>query len=260
MNQIRLALIGLMCCFGCSLCIGDCPLDHYRIGCNADGIAGTADDVQLFVDCSQIYRHSDPSHSSNPTWLFWHYPMYYSAMYSRYQIGEPGFDVITDDSSRQLVGAANSDYCLWIECVRVRTGLTARNTGYGITLQQPGDRFCHSTMPESHIHLQYRLSAPAGQTISTPYWITYRVVDSLGKYEASEEFTLVFFADPLPGDVVVDGTVDGNDLMRLADYWLAAGSGYENDFYQRTDINRDGIVNLNDMAELGRYWLMHLTL
>ena len=48
--------------------------------------------------------------------------------------------------------------------------------------------------------------------------------------------------------------------MRLADYWLAAGSGYENDFYQRTDINRDGIVNLNDMAELGRYWLMHLTL
>lgn len=260
MIAIRLVLTGLIGCLGYSLCVGDCPLDHYRIGCNADGVAGTADDDQLFVECSQIYRHSDPNHSSDPTWLFWHYPMYYSAMYSRYQIGEPGFDIITDDTARHLVGTANRDYCLWVECVRIRSGLTARNPSYGILFQQPGDRFCHSTMPESHIHLQYRLSTPSGQSIHTPYWITYRIVDSLGKYEASEEFTLVFFADPLPGDVVVDGTVDGGDLMRLADYWLADDGGYHNDFYQRTDINRDGIVNLNDMAEACRYWLMSLNL
>jgi len=260
MIAIRLVLTGLIGCLGYSLCVGDCPLDHYRIGCNADGVAGTADDDQLFVECSQIYRHSDPNHSSDPTWLFWHYPMYYSAMYSRYQIGEPGFDIITDDTARHLVGTANRDYCLWVECVRIRSGLTARNPSYGILFQQPGDRFCHSTMPESHIHLQYRLSTPSGQPIHTPYWITYRIVDSLGKYEASEEFTLVFFADPLTGDVVVDGTVDGGDLMRLADYWLADDGGYHNDFYQRTDINRDGIVNLNDMAEAGRYWLMSLNL
>jgi hypothetical protein len=72
----------------------DCPLDHLLIGCNPDGVTGTDDDMKLFVDCTMKYRHSDPNNSGEATWLNWYYPLYYNERYNRYQIDEPGFDLI----------------------------------------------------------------------------------------------------------------------------------------------------------------------
>jgi Dockerin type I domain len=234
------------------LVVADCPLDHYSIGINADGITGTEDDNRLFVDCSQIYRHSDPDNSSDETWLYRHYPMYYSAIYNRYQIGEPGFDEIGNDPNRQLQGTANIDYQIYVECVSVRTGLSARNTTYGIVLDSAGDMFCHSVLSDPHIHLQYRVGAPLADG---PYWITYRVFDAMGRYETSQEFTLVFIEDPAAGDVIVDGAVNLSDLQRWLDYWLLENGNNANDYYNRCDINRDRRVNLIDFAILAQNWM-----
>jgi hypothetical protein len=234
------------------VCAAGCPLDHYQIGINADGIAGTDDDDRLFVDCSQIYRHSDPDNSGGQTWLYWHYPLYYNERYNRYQIGEPGFDLIYNDPNRQLQGTANTDYQLYVECVSLRTGLSARNTTLGVLLDSVGDRFCHSTFTDPHIHLEYRAGAPLADE---PYWITYRIYDAKGRYEATNHFTLIFIKDPIDGDVVVDGTVNISDLQFWLDYWLLDEGGYDNDFYYRCDINRDGQVNLIDFAMLAENWL-----
>jgi hypothetical protein len=248
--KINVLCIGLFCAVG--IAVADCPLDHYLIGVNADGIDGTADDNQLFVDCSQIYRHSDPDNSGGATWQYWHYPLYYNERYNRYQIGEPGFDVIADGSARQLSGTAGVDYQIWIECTAIRTGLSARNIDYGIVLDSTGESFCHSSLSDTHIHLSYRVASPLSDG---PYWITYRIYDAFGAYDASDEFTLVFIEDPATGDVVVDGTVDLSDLERWLDYWLREDGGYGNDFYYRCDINRNGWVDLGDFAMLAVNWL-----
>lgn len=235
-----------------SFAFAECPLDHYRIGINADGIAGTDDDKRLFVDCSHIYRHSDPDNSGGETWLYRHYPLYYSAIYNRYQIGEPGFDVIRNDPNRQLQGTANVDYQLYVECVSLRTGLSARNTTYGVLLDSAADQFCHSVLTDPHIHLQYRVSAPL---FDGPYWITFRIFDTMSRYEASEKFSLVFIEDPADGDLFIDGTVNLSDLQRWLDYWLLENASKTNDFYNRCDINRDGSVNLTDFTLLAENWL-----
>jgi len=114
----------------------DCPLDHLKIGCNPDGVWGTPDDNRLFVDCAQKYRHSDPSSPSDPAWLHWHYPMYYNVRYNRYEIGEPGFDLLCEDEdpNRALVGTPNVDFRIVIECVSIRSGFSARNATLGILL------------------------------------------------------------------------------------------------------------------------------
>jgi hypothetical protein len=240
------------------VCAAGCPLDHYQIGINADGIAGTEDDNRLFVDCSQIYRHSDPNNSGGQTWLHWHYPMYFNERLIRYQIGEPGFDVIRNDPNQndpnqQLQGIANVDYQLYVECVSLRTGFSARNTTLGVLLDSIGDRFCQSTLTDPHIHLEYRAASPLA---NEPYWITYRIVDDKGLYETSEDFTLIFIKDPLDGDMVVDGTVNLLDLQYWLDYWLGDNGGRYNDFYNRSDINRDGHVNLIDFSMLAENWLI----
>ena len=230
-----------------------CFLDHFEVGCNPDGIFGTADDNDLFVDCSQIYRHSDPAHNADPTWLYWHYPLYYSMIYRDYNIGEPGFDTIkADDPNHCLVGTPLVDYNLIIECVSITPGLKAKYTDStpNFTLQAPGDWFSHSVYADPHLHIKYRTP-----TIDTLYWITLRIYDALGKYQPSDNFTVVFVKDPLDGDLVVDGVVDGNDLAQFCESWLLDAGSRRNDFYQRADINRDGAVNITDFVLLARNWL-----
>jgi len=61
-----------------AIAVADCPLDHLLIGCNPDGVAGTDDDMKLFVDCTMKYRHSDPNNSDQASWLNWYYPLYYN--------------------------------------------------------------------------------------------------------------------------------------------------------------------------------------
>jgi hypothetical protein len=230
-----------------------CPLDHFEIGRNPDGIFGTADDNDLFVDCSQIYRHSDPAHNQDPTWQYWHYPLYFSVIYGDYYIGEPGFDTLkADDPNHCLVGTRLVDYNIIVECVSITPGLKAKYTDStpNFTLQAPGDSFNHSVYADPHLHMKYR--APNANTL---YWITLRIYDALGKYQPSDEFSIVFVKDPLDGDVVIDGTVNLSDLERWLDYWLLEDGGYNNDFYYRCDMNRDGRVDLCDFAMLAKNWL-----
>ena len=57
----------------------------------------------------------------------------------------------------------------------------------------------------------------------------------------------------LKSDFDYSGTVDSNDLIELADNWLAPG--YVSDSQSPgVDTNRDGIVNFSDYAELAKEW------
>ncbi len=250
--------IVLLLCLVSTYVAADCPLDHLLIGRNADGINGTDDDYQLFVDCTQKYRHSDPNNNSSPTWRYRHYPLYYSPMFKRYQIGEPGFDLIADDPNRKLEGIANVDYKLIIECVSIQQGLSA--VSGSIILDQPGDWFCHSDLPETHVHFQYRVPRPAnGSSLNEMYWITFQVSDAVqdgNRYVSSDPVTIVFVQDPLDGDLVVDGTVDGLDLMELGRFWLSQDANRINDYYEWADSDQDGIVNLKDFKMLAGNWLV----
>ena len=229
-------------------CFADCSYDHLLIGCNQDGIAGTADDDMLFIDCTKKYRHSDPNNPGIATWLNWRYPLYYSPPpYDRYGIGEPGFDVIgTSDPNRQLIGIANVDYRIIIECVSITPGFSARKSTLGILFDQPGDMINHSALSNKHIDLEYRAPSPAGAT--DLQWITYRLYDGLGKYLPSEPFSVVFVKNPLAGDLVIDDVVDIYDLAEFCYYWLRGNSDKSNDYYERADINKDGEVNFIDFT------------
>ncbi|HEV59070.1 MAG TPA: hypothetical protein ENN87_16490 [Phycisphaerales bacterium] len=236
----------------------DCPLDHLLIGCNPDGVWGTADDNRLFLDCTQKYRHSDPEHSGDPTWRNWHYPMYYNARYQRYQIGEPGFDVFpAADPNHALQGVPNLDYRLLIECVSISPGLIA-HTYVGQSIQAPGDTINHSILSDPHLHLQYRLPAPNGVLDPNDMaWVTFRIRDGSDDgalYEPSEPVTIVFLRDPLPGDVVVDGHIGPADLARFVRFWLRPDACRRNDYHERIDANRDGRVDMLDFASLAGSW------
>ncbi|MGD8499996.1 MAG: hypothetical protein PVJ86_05085, partial [Phycisphaerales bacterium] len=134
-----------------------CPLDHLIIGCNPDGVAGTDDDMKLYVDCTDKYRHSDPNRSGDPTWLNWYYPMYYNERYDRYQIDEPGFELIEDnDPNRSLAGTPNVDYGIIIRCLSITPGFVVWNSSLGVIFDGPDDLFDYSRSWDSHLHLQYR--------------------------------------------------------------------------------------------------------
>ena len=252
--NVMIGIVWVLLICGCAS--ASCPLDHLLIGCNRDGVAGTDDDMKLFVDCVHKYRHSDPNHSGDPTWLNWHYPLYYSERYDRYQIGEPGFEVITDDPDLRLSGTADVDYRIMIECVSITSGFAVRNSSLGVTFDEPGDSFNHSSLLDPHLHLQYRAPSPAGGT--DLHWITYRLYDEIAdanQYEPSEAITVVFAAEPAAGDLDVDGIVDAYDFAMLGRYWLLGDGSISNDYYERADANRDGFVDLPDRALLASHWL-----
>lgn len=244
----------LILCGAANFCFADCPLDHFLIGCNFDGVIGTADDNILFVDCTQKYRHSDPDDNGSATWLNWRYPLYYNSRYDRWQIGEPGIDVIkSDDTNRQLAGTANVDYRIIIECVSIKSGFTARETTLGILIDQPGDSVNHSALVDKHLHLEYRAPSLSGGT--DLQWITYQIYDALGKYEPSEPVSVVFVKDPPAGDLAIDGVVDIYDLAEFCHYWLADEGSIYNDYYERADANKNGKVDFADFALLAENWL-----
>jgi len=262
-NKFMVVTIILICC---SSLLADCPLDHFLIGCNRDGVFGTEDDNKLFVDCTQKYRHSDPLNSGESTWLNWYYPLYYNARYDRYQIGEPGFDVIGEnDPNRQLAGVPDVDYRIIVECISITPGFSARNTTLGIILDEPNDWFNHSALTDPHIHLEYRAPSPDGAT--ELQWITYRVSDAIedsNQYLPSDEFTVVFVKSPAAGDLAVDGKVDVFDLAKFSEYWLCAidpcnpdavSLARAVDYFERADANRDYKVDWADFALLANNWL-----
>ena len=241
----------------------ECPLDHFIIGCNRDGIEGTADDRTLFVDCSHKYRDSGPTEYAN-----WFYPLNQSIFPSySYRIGEPGFDIFqntdahaatTYDPNRALRGEPDIDYSIVVECVAVSPGVRAVHKEYPqFTIGTAGDSFNHSYIyslrGDGHLHMSYQ--ATDGETL---HWMTFRLYDELddpNAYEPSQAFTVVFNAAPAAGDIVVDGIVNIADLVQMADSWLATDSSRRNDYYERADVNRDGAVNLLDFSWLASNWL-----
>jgi hypothetical protein len=249
----------LTCVF--SAC-ADCPLDHLIIGCNRDGIAGTEDDNTLFVDCGQKYRDSGET-----SYAHWFYPLSRSVLPDyAYRIGEPGFDAFqardpdddhTYDPNRSLHGDPGVDYRLVVECLSLSPGLRAVHKDYPqFTVEAVGRTFDHSYLQvllgDSHLHMSYQ--ATDGQTLQ---WFTFGVRDTLAdgdSYEPSEPCTLVFNAEPLAGDLAVDGTVNVTDLARMGRYWLAPESGRHNDYCERADTNRDGAVDFFDFARLASNW------
>jgi len=234
----------------------DCPLDHLLIGCNPDGIVGTDDDMKLFVDCTMKYRHSDPNQSGEATWLNWYYPLYYNERYDRYQIDEPGFELIEDnDPNRQPIGIPDVDYRIIIRCLSISPGLAVWNSTIGVIFDEPGDTFNYSGFRDPHLHLQYRTTYSS--TGTDLLWVTFQMYDEIAdidQYELSEPFTIVFAGEPLTGDLVVDGTVDVMDLVEFSYYWLSNSGNRANDYYERADTNTDGKVDFCDFALLASNW------
>lgn len=253
------AIISLACCLpGWA----DCPLDHFLIGCNRDGIAGTADDRTLFLDCRQKYRNSGEEPYAN-----WFYPLQESIFTGyRYRIGEPGFDLFqgvdpsvaaTYDPNCGLIGEPELDYQIVVECVALSPGLRAVHKDYPqFTLDSVGQSFDHSAIHDlrgdSHIHMSYQ--ATSGTDLR---WISFRVLDGLDdgdRYEPSEPVTIVFNVEPPAGDLVVDGEVGPSDLAQLSRHWLSPESSRRNDFCERADTDRDGLVNMVDFARMAANW------
>jgi hypothetical protein len=240
----------------------ECPLDHFIIGCNRDGIEDTADDNQLFVDCLQKYRHSGLTEYAN-----WFYPLSESIFTGyRFRIGEPGFDAFQDanpsaaytyDPNRALAGAPNVDYNIIVECIDMSVGLRAVHKDYPqFTIDAVGQSFSHSYIyslrGDGHMHMSYQ--ALDGENL---HWITFILYDALDdgvQYEPSEPITIVFNVEPLAGDLAVNGVVNGADLMELGRYWLSTDAGRHNDYYERADVNRDGLVNFCDFAIMASNW------
>jgi hypothetical protein len=240
----------------------ECPLDHFIIGCNRDGVFGTSDDRTLFLDSGQKYRNSGQTPYGN-----WFYPLQESIFASyRYRIGEPGFDLfqavspgasITYDPNHSLAGEPDLDYRIIIECVALAPGVRPVHKDYPqFTLDAVGQSFDHSAIHslrgDSHIHMSFQ--ATDGTALR---WISFRVFDSLEDddwYEPSEPVTIVFNVEPLAGDLVVDGAVGPADLAQLSRHWLSPESNRRNDFCERADADRDGVVNLVDFARMAANW------
>ena len=236
--------------------LAHCPLDHLLIGCNPDGVAGTDDDMKLFVDYTMKYRHSDPNQSGEATWLNWYYPLYYNERYDRYQIDEPGFELIEDnDPNRQLTGTPDVDHRIIIKCLSIAPGFVVWNSSIGIIFDESGDTFNYSDSWDPHLHLQYRTASETGGT--DLLWFTFQIYDEIAganQYEVSEPFTIVFAGEPLAGDLAVDGTVDLMDLVEFSYYWLGDEGCRANDYYERADANRDGKVDFYDFALMASNW------
>jgi len=245
-----------------SIVLAECPLDHFIIGCNRDGIEGTDDDKKLFVDCRQKYRVSGKNEYAN-----WFYPLHKSIFPSySYRIGEPGFDVFqntnpnatyTYDPNRTLAGEPDVDYNIIVECIDLSMGLRAVHKDYPqFMIDAVGQSFSHSYIHhlrgDGHMHMSYQ--AVDGENL---HWITFSLIDGLddgNSYEPSESFTIVFNTEPLVGDLAVNGIVDLVDLLELSHYWLSTDAGFPNDYYERADANRDGIVNMVDFALMASNW------
>lgn len=240
----------------------ECPLDHFIIGINEDGIDGTADDDKLFVDCSQKYRNSGQTPYAN-----WFYPLSASIFSSyKWRIGEPGFDCFQADNPQAsytyspphtLQGTPLQNFELIIKCISISPGLRAVHKDYPqFTIDQAGGEFNHSSIHamrnDAHMHMSYQ--AIDGENL---FWITWQIHNTLEdgqQYESSEPFTIVFNTAPASGDLVVDGIIDSDDFLEFSYYWLRSGAAIQNDFFERADINQDGKVDLIDFTIFAQSW------
>ena len=86
----------------------------------------------------------------------------------------------------------------------------------------------------------------------------YDEIEDENQYEPSEPFTIIFVKEPLAGDLIVEGTVNTDDLAEFSYYWLLQDGSIYNDYYERADADRNGSVNFADFALLALNWLESL--
>ncbi|MCK4340611.1 MAG: hypothetical protein KAY37_02660 [Phycisphaerae bacterium] len=145
------------------------------------------------MDKQQIYRHGDLSEG--------YYPLSWSPIFGCWSVGEPGFSDTTDPAygfppEIELSGTPNMDYQIWFEILDISPNLKIRMDD-GAWLWQIGDCYNLSTWAEHHVHMKYRAYVPQDPPPDYPFWVTYRLYDELGPYEASEPFICVF-NEPAP--------------------------------------------------------------
>lgn len=159
--------------------IAECPLDHYFF---------YQEDGGLRVNKSRIYRHGNLAEG--------YYPLSWSAIYQRWSVGEPGFADTTDPAygfppEIQLVGTRGVDYQIWFEILDLSPDFKIQMND-GTWLDAIGERYNLSNWPEHHVHMKYCAYVPQSPPPDYPFYVTYRLVDDLGPYEATPPFSLVF--------------------------------------------------------------------
>ena len=145
------------------------------------------------MDKSLIYRNGDQAEGC--------YPMSWS-FYGCWSVGVPGFTDTSDqtygfDSVILLAGTPNVDYQIWLEILDLPPVDFRLKMEDGTILAEVGDRYNLSARNEHHVHITYRAYVPETPPPTDPYWVTFRLVDDFGQYEASEPFVCVFNA-PAP--------------------------------------------------------------
>lgn len=256
--MIKMKIFVFVCLVFTALSVyASCPYDHFIVGINEDGVQGTDDDNKLFVDCQQKYRRTGDDLSYGQ----WYYSMSKS-FFGYWFKGEPGFEQYQDpntnatytDPNRCPIGDPTEDYDINILCTSISPDLwSVPNDSYLSAIDEAGQSWDYSALhayrDNPHTHMSFRSNDP------NLCWITFQLYDDLEKYEPSEPFTIVFNAEPLEGDLYVDGQVDGYDIVELGYYWLEDEGSIYNDYYERADANRDGIVNMLDFSLLASNWL-----
>jgi hypothetical protein len=209
-----------------------CPYDHFRVG-QKNG--------KLFVDManSTLYCHWNADYSSNPRPYVESYYEFMSKYGGGYIRAEPGFSVTTI-SQYEFEGVSGIDYKIYVQRVYATTGLSLYSSLQSI-LEHDGDTFCLSDYDDLHVHFQYVVAENPDQH----YEVQYRLIDSTGKYESSDVFS-VCFGSYIPGDANKDGKVDVGDLGILA----ANYGTTENATWEKGDFTGEGTVDVGDLGIL----------
>jgi cyclophilin family peptidyl-prolyl cis-trans isomerase len=64
--------------------------------------------------------------------------------------------------------------------------------------------------------------------------------------------------EPQVSDIISDGTVNSNDLMRFIENWLHSGCAASDNYCGGADLNHSGIVDIADFALFSANWLAGL--
>jgi hypothetical protein len=87
-------------------------------------------------------------------------------------------------------------------------------------------------------------------TLSAGSIVDFLVEPRVNDFDDEHTFTATMQASAIPGDVNLDGTVNGLDINTVAGHWLMSGGA--------GDTNGDGIVNGLDINVIATHWLQSI--
>ena len=91
------------------------------------------------------------------------------------------------------------------------------------------------------------------------YYFACKAKDNAGNYEyglgyPDAPITRTIYGNPCPGDCTGDGSTNIDDVLSLAENWLASRCGYPM-YCNGCDFDGNGIVNLVGYADIAANWL-----